>query len=87
LELATRLASCLGGGPNIVALEPCAHRLRARVADPGLVDVPGLKALGACGVVLSGQIVQVVIGQEAEDLARALECLPGQLAESAALAS
>jgi PTS system N-acetylglucosamine-specific IIB component len=62
----------LGGQENIVKLEPCITRLRVVVQDPALVDEAGLKALGAYGVVVSGRVIQVVVGPEAESLAKAI---------------
>jgi hypothetical protein len=43
------------------------------VANPALVDAAGLHALGAFGVVISGHIVQVVIGTGAVALAAGIE--------------
>lgn len=65
-------------------------RLRIEVANPALVDVAGLYARGAFGVVISGHVVQVVVGAEAPELAQRIEAelkqpappagVPGQLA-------
>jgi PTS system N-acetylglucosamine-specific IIB component len=68
LELAEKLVRRLGGAGNLAQLEPCQSRIRVQVRDPELVDVPGLKAMGAYGVVISGWVVQVVIGGDAETL-------------------
>lgn len=67
----------LGGASNIREIEPCITRLRVEVADPRLVDDAALKAHGAFGVVRSGNVVQVVVGPEADDLAAAIEALRG----------
>lgn len=58
----------LGGAGNILDIEPCITRLRTEVRDPSLVDEKALKAAGAHGVLLSGTIVQVVVGPEADML-------------------
>lgn len=65
--------SALGGAENIVDLEPCITRLRVQVADASQVDDEQLKAKGAFGVVLSGRIVQVVVGPEADELAAKMQ--------------
>jgi PTS system N-acetylglucosamine-specific IIB component len=59
----------LGGAANIIEIEGCITRLRTEVKDPSLVDDAALKRTGAHGVVRSGQVVQVVVGPEADSLA------------------
>ncbi|WP_261797942.1 glucose PTS transporter subunit EIIB [Cellulomonas timonensis] len=66
---AGRIVEALGGDANILDLEPCITRLRAEVADSALVDARALRAAGAIGVVASGNVVQVVVGPEADTLA------------------
>ena len=63
----------LGGLANIVEVEPCITRLRTEVEDPELVDQAALKAAGAYGVVVSGNVVQVVVGPEADTIASDIE--------------
>lgn len=63
----------LGGLANIVEVEPCITRLRTEVEDPSLVDQAALKAAGAYGVVMSGNVVQVVVGPEADTIASDIE--------------
>jgi len=63
----------LGGLANIVEVEPCITRLRTEVEDPELVDQAALKAAGAYGVVVSGHVVQVVVGPEADTIASDIE--------------
>ncbi|MFC6713169.1 glucose PTS transporter subunit EIIB [Branchiibius cervicis] len=65
----------LGGADNIVEIEPCITRLRTEVEDGSLVDEAALKAAGAHGVVVSGNVVQVVVGPEADTLADDIEDL------------
>jgi PTS system N-acetylglucosamine-specific IIB component len=59
----------LGGAANIIEVEGCITRLRTEVRDPSLVDEAALKRTGAHGVMRMGQIVQVVVGPEADSLA------------------
>ncbi|HEY2097966.1 MAG: N-acetylglucosamine system component [Pseudonocardiales bacterium] len=59
----------LGGAANIIEVEGCITRLRTEVKDPSLVDDAALKRTGAHGVMRMGQIVQVVVGPEADSLA------------------
>lgn len=56
----------LGGAGNIDEIEGCITRLRTVVNDPSLVDKDVLTRAGAMGVVGSGDVVQVVVGPEAE---------------------
>ena len=65
----------LGGSDNIVDIEACITRLRTEVSDAAKVDEAALKAAGAMGVVKSGNVVQVVVGPEAENLADDIEDL------------
>ena len=66
---AESIVAGLGGAANIVAIQPCATRLRAEVRDPSKVDHSTLQAAGAYGVLASGPVVQVVVGAEAGTLA------------------
>jgi PTS system N-acetylglucosamine-specific IIB component len=75
MSKAEQILVALGGGGNVVDLEPCITRLRVEVTDPHQVDEAGLKATGAFGVVRSGRIVQVIVGPEADSLAEELDSL------------
>ena len=68
-DKAQQIVDGLGGLANIVEVEPCITRLRTEVEDPALVDQAALKAAGAYGVVVSGNVVQVVVGPEADTIA------------------
>ncbi|WP_295624673.1 PTS glucose/sucrose transporter subunit IIB [uncultured Corynebacterium sp.] len=59
----------LGGADNIDEVEGCITRLRTVVVDPSLVDKDALALAGAMGVVATGDVVQVVVGPEAELIA------------------
>ena len=72
---AEQILAGLGGAANVVDMEACITRLRTEVADGSLVDERALKAAGAHGVVRSGNVVQVVVGPEADNLAEDIEDL------------
>lgn len=74
-DQAARVLAAFGGVANIVDIEPCTTRLRSEVRDPALVDVTALRAAGAHGVMISGRVVQVVIGPSVDTLATDLEDL------------
>lgn len=67
-DKAAAILAGLGGAANVADVEGCITRLRTEVRDPALVDEAALKKL-AHGVVLSGTVVQVVVGPEADMLA------------------
>jgi PTS system N-acetylglucosamine-specific IIB component len=72
---AEQILAGLGGAQNVVEIEACITRLRTEVNDGTLVDEAALKAAGAHGVVKSGNVVQVVVGPEADNLADDIEDL------------
>ncbi|WP_207457558.1 N-acetylglucosamine-specific PTS transporter subunit IIBC [Azospirillum sp. SYSU D00513] len=62
--------AALGGAGNVRTVEACTTRLRLTVADNAAIDEPGLKTLGARGVVRpSAGSVQVIIGPLADQIA------------------
>ena len=67
-DKAEAIVAGLGGAANIEDIEACITRLRTEVADPGLVREGDLRAAGAHGVLISGRVVQVVVGPEADNL-------------------
>ena len=69
------ILAALGGVANIVDIEPCTTRLRSQVRDAALVDVRALRAAGSHGVMISGRVVQVVVGPGVDTLATDLEDL------------
>ncbi|QTE31341.1 PTS transporter subunit EIIB [Pengzhenrongella sicca] len=73
MSQAANILAALGGVRNIVDIEPCTTRLRSEVRDPSLVDVAQLRAAGAHGVMISGRVVQVVVGPSVDTLATDLE--------------
>lgn len=72
-DQAAHILAALGGVANIIDIEPCTTRLRSEVRDPALVDTGALRAAGAHGVMISGRVVQVVIGPTVDNLATDLE--------------
>ena len=70
---AERIVAGLGGADNIIEIEPCITRLRTEVSNGNLVDEAALKAAGAHGVMRAGNIVQVIVGPEADTLASDIE--------------
>jgi PTS system glucose-specific IIC component len=62
------LVMAFGGRSNIVNLGACITRLRVTVSDPSKVNAARLKALGAVGVVESGDSVQAIFGTKAGNL-------------------
>ncbi|TDC06781.1 PTS sugar transporter [Nonomuraea longispora] len=71
------LIAALGGAGNILEIEPCITRLRTEVRDASMVDQAALKAAGAHGVMAAGNVVQVVVGPEADTIASDIEDIIG----------
>lgn len=67
-EMAGNLVAAFGGKENITNLDACITRLRVSVADVTKVDQPGLKKLGAAGVVIAGSGVQAIFGTKSDNL-------------------
>ena len=75
MSKAEAILTALGGAANIVEIEPCTTRLRTELGDPALVDEGALRRAGAHGVITAGNVVQVVVGLDAETLADEIEDL------------
>lgn len=73
LAKARAIIDGLGGGANILEIEPCITRLRTEVRDGTLVNESALKSAGVHGVSRRGTIVQVIVGPEADVLAQDIE--------------
>lgn len=69
------ILEALGGAENVEDIEGCITRLRTEVADSSLVNQEALKTMGAHGVVVSGSMVQVVVGPQAETIAEDIQDL------------
>jgi PTS system N-acetylglucosamine-specific IIB component len=65
---ARQILDGLGGGENIVSLEPCITRLRCELRDARRIDERRLRAAGAFGVLKVGNAVQVVVGPQADNI-------------------
>ena len=72
---AERILAGLGGAENIIEIEACITRLRTEMKDPALVNDTALKAAGAHAVLRLGEVVQVIVGPEADTLASDIEDL------------
>ena len=72
-DQAAAILAALGGVDNIDEIEPCTTRLRSLVRDAGRVDAAGLRAAGAFGVMISGRVVQVVVGPHVDLIATDLD--------------
>jgi PTS system N-acetylglucosamine-specific IIC component len=59
----------LGGAQNIEAVDSCITRLRMTIKNTALINDDEVKALGAAGVIKSGNSVQVIVGTRAEVIA------------------
>ncbi|MFF5988721.1 glucose PTS transporter subunit EIIB [Prauserella flavalba] len=70
-----KILAALGGAGNIIEIEGCITRLRCELEDGSLVDEPALKQAGAHGVVKVGDVVQVIVGPEADTIASDIEDL------------
>jgi PTS system N-acetylglucosamine-specific IIB component len=73
MDQAKAIVEGLGGADNIIDIEPCITRLRTEVEDPRKVDEKALKAAGAHGVLATGNVVQVVVGPQADNIASDIE--------------
>ncbi|TKK88448.1 PTS sugar transporter [Herbidospora galbida] len=72
---AAKIVAALGGPANIIEVEPCITRLRTEVRDASKVDHDVLKKAGAHGVMVTGNVVQVVVGPEADTIASDIDDL------------
>nr|WP_062335390.1 glucose PTS transporter subunit EIIB [Herbidospora sakaeratensis] len=72
---AAKIVAALGGPANIIEVEPCITRLRTEVRDASKVDRDVLKKAGAHGVMVTGNVVQVVVGPEADTIASDIDDL------------
>jgi len=68
LAMARELVAAFGGRDNITSLDACITRLRVQVADITKVDQARFKALGAAGVMVVGNDLQVVFGPRSDNL-------------------
>ena len=70
MEKADSLVAALGGRENITRVEACITRIRVEVNALDSVSEDELKEAGAHGVVVQqNNVVQIVVGPDAEDVA------------------
>ncbi|MFT5558612.1 MAG: glucose-like phosphotransferase system IIB component [Sphingobacteriales bacterium] len=65
-KMAAALVTAFGGVQNIEGLDACLTRLRISVKETKKVDQARLKELGALGVVVVGNIIQVLLGTQSD---------------------
>lgn len=68
-EIACKYIEYLGGSDNFDRVEACITRLRLQVNDKSLINKVALKRLGASGVLVMKNSIQVVVGTKAEFIA------------------
>lgn len=67
-SLAAEVLQALGGKENLVDVDACITRLRVSVKNIGSVDQDKLKKLGAAGVMVIGDNLQVVFGPKSDSI-------------------
>ena len=75
METAQELIEALGGGENIVGIEPCLMRIRVEVGTQRAVVENGLRLPEILAVVRSGAYVQLVAGLKTEEIAADMKSL------------
>lgn len=67
-DTAEQVLAGLGGGDNIISMEPCITRIRVQLHDRSKLDEAALKQAGAHGVMKMGDAVQVVMGTKSDNI-------------------
>ncbi|HCZ0828317.1 TPA: PTS transporter subunit IIABC [Staphylococcus aureus] len=82
-ELPYAVLEAMGGKANIKHLDACITRLRVEVNDKSKVDVPGLKDLGASGVLEVGNNMQTIFGPKSDQIKHEMQqIMNGQVVEN-----
>ncbi|SRF59672.1 PTS system transporter subunit IIABC [Staphylococcus aureus] len=82
-ELPYAVLEAMGGKANIQHLDACITRLRVEVNDKSKVDVPGLKDLGASGVLEVGNNMQAIFGPKSDQIKHEMQqIMNGQVVEN-----
>ncbi|WYL36122.1 glucose-specific PTS transporter subunit IIBC [Staphylococcus aureus] len=82
-ELPYAVLEAMGGKANIKHLDACITRLRVEVNDKFKVDVPGLKDLGASGVLEVGNNMQAIFGPKSDQIKHEMQqIMNGQVVEN-----
>ncbi|HGL3921616.1 TPA: glucose-specific PTS transporter subunit IIBC [Staphylococcus aureus] len=82
-ELPYAVLEAMGGKANIKHLDACITRLRVEINDKSKVDVPGLKDLGASGVLEVGNNMQAIFGPKSDQIKHEMQqIMNGQVVEN-----
>ncbi|HHM3976860.1 TPA: glucose-specific PTS transporter subunit IIBC [Staphylococcus aureus] len=82
-ELPYAVLEAMGGKANIKHLDACITRLRVEVNDKSKVDVPGLKDVGASGVLEVGNNMQAIFGPKSDQIKHEMQqIMNGQVVEN-----
>ncbi|WIL33244.1 glucose-specific PTS transporter subunit IIBC [Staphylococcus aureus] len=82
-ELPYAVLEAMGGKANIKHLDACITRLRVEVNNKSKVDVPGLKDLGASGVLEVGNNMQAIFGPKSDQIKHEMQqIMNGQVVEN-----
>ncbi|HHO5409196.1 TPA: glucose-specific PTS transporter subunit IIBC [Staphylococcus aureus] len=82
-ELPYAVLEAMGGKANIKHLDACITRLRVEVNDKSKVDVPGLKDIGASGVLEVGNNMQAIFGPKSDQIKHEMQqIMNGQVVEN-----
>ena len=86
-SLAGQILQALGGKTNLAELDACITRLRVSVKQMQSVDQAMLKRLGASGVMVVGDNLQIVFGPKSDQLKTEIQqILAGDIVEGAVTA-
>ncbi|HWR43718.1 glucose-specific PTS transporter subunit IIBC [Sporomusa sp.] len=85
VSLAAEVLQALGGKENLTHLDACITRLRVSVKNIGNVDKDKLKKLGASGVMVIGDNLQVIFGPKSDLLKTQIkDIIDGKFSQAAA---
>lgn len=69
MDAARALVEALGGGDNIVGIEPCSLRIRVEVVSQLPVREDDLRIPCVLAVLRSGPVVQIIAGADSDEIA------------------
>jgi glucose PTS system EIICB or EIICBA component len=81
-ELAQRLLAAMGGKENLHSLDSCISRLRIELVDHKKAHIDEFKKLGASGVLVMGNNLQIVFGTRSESIKNDIQDLFNQKLET-----
>lgn len=73
MSKAKSILAALGGRENLSEIESCITRIRAELKDVSVVDEDAIRAAGAFGVVRQGNLIQIIVGPEADSIVEEIE--------------